>query len=67
MPQARIAVKNAKNPVIRTKGKIGSRKMTKSMFAMNDDQLLEAYAASNTRGRDRAMIKRLMDRRGLSA
>jgi hypothetical protein len=37
------------------------------MFAMNDDQLLEAYAASNTRGRDRAMIKRLMDRRGLSA
>jgi hypothetical protein len=66
MPKARIAVKNAKNPGIRTKCKIGGRKMTKSMFTMKDDELLEAYTAPNTRGRDRQKIKRMMDSRGLS-
>jgi hypothetical protein len=69
MPKARFksTVRGVQGRSQRIRFKIGGRESTKSALTLTNDELLEAFAAKNTRGRDRNKIKQVLDLRGLAA
>lgn len=66
MPKSRTATqRGAKSKVDRVKFKVGGRKSRRSAINMTTDELLAAVDASNTRGRDRQLMRRVLVSRGV--
>ncbi len=67
MPKSRTTDRTTrKTTYIRSKFKLGGRKSMRSALRMSTEELLEELDRHGLRGRDRAKIRKVLDKRGVN-